>query len=143
MIGLFESKKTKRIKTHLKNLIVLALADGNISAEELEILKRVGKKVGLNEGEIKSLIGNPASLKIELPDNDAERFDQIYELVQMMMADGKIHDEEMEFCVDVATKLGFRKAIVGIVVRKIVVGLQESTPKDKIKDEAAVFLNFN
>ena len=143
MIGLFESKKTKRIKTHLKNLIVLALADGNISAEELEILKRVGKKVGLNESDIKSFIGNPTSLKIELPDNDAERFDQIYELVQMMMADGKIHDEEMEFCVDVATKLGFRKAIVGIVVRKIVVGLQESTPKDKVKDEAAVFLNFN
>ncbi|MBY0425995.1 MAG: TerB family tellurite resistance protein, partial [Cytophagales bacterium] len=71
------------------------------------------------------------------------RFEQIYELVQMMMADGKIHEQEMDFCVDVATKLGFRKAIVGIVVRKIVIGLQESTPKEKIKDEAAVFLNFN
>lgn len=141
MVTLFENKKTKVQKSHLKNLVALAKADGSISPAELELIQKTGAKIGLKESEINAILED-ASFQVEVPSNDSQRFDQIFELVQMMMADGEIEDAEMDFCITVAEKLGFRKAIVGVLVRKISSGLTTGLDKDAIKSESEAFLQF-
>jgi uncharacterized tellurite resistance protein B-like protein len=142
MLTIFETKKTKLQKNHLKNLVALAKADGIFSESEKEYIFKIGEKSGLKVQEIESLLSDPMAEEVKIPSNDSDRFDQIYDLVQMMLADGSIDDNEMDFCIKMAEKLGFRKAIVGILVRKISIGLTSGLDKEAIKRESENFLDF-
>ena len=144
MFGFFENEQAKKIKSHLLNLAALAKADGHIDAREMNFIIAVGKKNGINSTEVQSLVsGSKGFENSDLPTNDSERFDQIFDLVDMMLADGVVDETEMDFCIIMAEKLGFRKAIVGVLVRKISQGVKDGLPRERIKDESNSFLNYN
>ncbi|MCC2546546.1 TerB family tellurite resistance protein [Hymenobacter sp. BT175] len=143
MFGFFENEQTKKVKSHLMNLVTLAKADGHIDEREMSFIVAVGKKNGLRADDVRSIIANANAPALVLPDNDSERFDQIFDLVDMMLADGVVDDNEMDFCIDMAEKLGFRKAIVGVLVRKISLGVKDGLPREQIKEESQSFLNYN
>jgi uncharacterized tellurite resistance protein B-like protein len=143
MFGFFENEQAKKIKGHLLNLAALAKADGHIDAREMNFILAVGKKNGLNSSEVQALISGSKGAIGDLPTNDSERFDQIFDLVDMMLADGVVDDTEMDFCIMMAEKLGFRKAIVGVLVRKISQGVKDGLPRERIKEESTSFLNYN
>jgi len=144
MFGFFENEQAKKIKSHLLNLAALAKADGHIDAREMNFIIAVGKKNGINSTEVQSLVsGSKGFENSDLPTNDSERFDQIFDLVDMMLADGVVDETEMDFCIIMAEKLGFRKAIVGVLVRKISQGVKDGLPRERIKEESNSFLNYN
>ncbi|TGD79577.1 TerB family tellurite resistance protein [Hymenobacter wooponensis] len=143
MFGFFESEQTKKVKSHLMNLVALAKADGHIDEREMNFIVAVGKKNGMRADDVRTIVGNASAGTLVLPDNDSERFDQIFDLVDMMLADGVVDDNEMDFCIDMAEKLGFRKAIVGVLVRKISMGVKDCLPREQIKEETQSFLNYN
>ena len=62
-------------------------------------------------------------------------------MVEMMLADGIVDDNEMDFCIEMAAKLGFKKSIVGVLVRKISLGVKDGQPRELIKQESQSFLN--
>ena len=143
MFGFFENEQAKKIKGHLLNLAALAKADGHIDAREMNFILAVGKKNGVNSTDVQALISGSKDAGNELTTNDSERFDQIFDLVDMMLADGVVDETEMDFCIMMAEKLGFRKAIVGLLVRKISQGVKDGLPRERIKDESTAFLNYN
>jgi len=143
MFGFFKNPQAEKIKGHLHNLAALAKADGHVDERELSFIIAVGKKNGLTEQEVRKLVAGDANYEAVLPTNDSERFDQIFDLVDMMLADGVVDETEMDFCVLMAEKLGFRKAIVAILVRKISQGVKDGLPKERIKEESLGFLNYN
>jgi uncharacterized membrane protein YebE (DUF533 family) len=142
MFNFFENEQTKKLKNHLLNLGALAKVDGHLDASELNFIIAIGQKNGFKAEEVKSLIANSGSSHFHFPENDSERFDQIYDLVEMMLADGIVDDNEMEFCMEMAAKLGFRRAIVGVLVRKITMGVKDGLSRDHIKSESQSFLNI-
>jgi hypothetical protein len=142
MLGLFESKKTKQLKNHIRNLVVLSAADGNINESEKEILIKIGTRKGLSRAAIKKIIDNPGEFHFLPATTDDERFEQIYDLVELMLADGIAEDSELQFCIEMAEKLGFRKGVVGVLIRKITLGLMERLDKETIKKEVRDFLVF-
>lgn len=142
MFNFFESEQTKRVKNHITNLGALARIDGHLDAAELNYIIAVGQKNGLKPDDVRALIANGEKLQLHLPENDSERFDQIYDLVEMMLADGIVDDNEMEFCMMMANKLGFRKAIVGVLVRKISMGVKDGFTREQIKSESQAFLKY-
>ena len=143
MFGFFENEQAKKIKSHLLNLAALAKADGHIDAREMSFIQAVGKKNGISASEVQALVSGNKGASSHLPTNDSERFDQIFDLVDMMLADGIVDETEMEFCIMMAEKLGFRKAIVGVLVRKISQGVKDGHPRERIKEESTSFLNYN
>ena len=143
MFGFFENEQAKKIKGHLFNLAALAKADGHVDDREMSFIITVGKKNGVSAGEVRKIIAGNATNPADLPHTDSERFDQIFDLVDMMLADGVVDETEMDFCIDMAEKLGFRKAIVGVLVRKISQGVKDAIPRERIKDESLSFLNYN
>ncbi|GEO03515.1 hypothetical protein AAE02nite_11790 [Adhaeribacter aerolatus] len=142
MFNFFESEQIKRVKNHITNLGALARIDGHLDATELNYIIAVGQKNGLKPEDVRALIANGEKVQIHLPENDSERFDQIYDLVEMMLADGIVDDNEMEFCMMMASKLGFRKAIVGVLVRKIQMGVKDGFTREQIKSESQSFLKL-
>ncbi|MGV3640887.1 MAG: TerB family tellurite resistance protein [Adhaeribacter sp.] len=119
----------------------MAKVDGHLDPSELNYIIAIGQKNGFKAEEVKSLVANSQNSHFHLPENDTERFDQIYDLVEMMLADGIVDDNEMEFCMEMAAKLGFRRAIVGMLVRKITLGVKDGLSRDLIRTETQAFLN--
>lgn len=143
MFGFFENEQAKKIKGHLCNLAALAKADGHVDDREMNFIITVGKKNGVSASDVRKLVAGETRCVSDLPANDSERFDQIFDLVDMMLADGIVDETEMDFCIIMAEKLGFRKAIVGVLVRKISQGVKDAVPRERIKDESLSFLNYN
>ena len=142
MFNFFENDQIKKLKSHLTNLSALAKVDGHVDSAEMNYILSIGRKNGMKEDEVRTIVANSASVKLDVPKNDSERFDQIYDLVEMMLADGIVDDNEMDFCIEMATKLGFRKAIVGVLVRKISMGVKDGHSREHIKNEAQSFLDY-
>ncbi|MBT9395637.1 TerB family tellurite resistance protein [Hymenobacter sp. NST-14] len=140
MFGFFENEQTRKVKSHIMNLAALAKADGHIDEREMNFIVAVGRKNGMRSGEVRSIVGNASNVHMVLPDNDSERFDQIFDLVDMMLADGVVDDTEMRFCVDMAQKLGFRQDVVGVLVLKISQGVKDGLPRDQIKADTQTLL---
>ena len=135
---LFENTKTKNLKSHLANLVAIANSDGDFSVAEKRLIFDIGVKNGLSIEEVKKIIKSDAkSIEFKAPDNDNERFDEVYDLVSMMQADGTCSEDEMSNCIEIAEKLGFRKAITGVLVRRIVT-LQNVEGGSKSKEEIKV-----
>lgn len=140
MFSLFESNKDKKFKKHLRNLVFLAKVDGKLNEVERDLIFRIGLRYGLKDYFIAELIEEVPDFDFRLPASDYERFDQIYDLVQLMVSDGVVDDHELDFCVEMAERLGFRKAVVGVLVRKISQGVSSGMNKDLIRREAEAFL---
>ena len=141
MFNFFENEQSTMIRNHLQNLGALAKVDGHLDPSELNYIIAIGQKNGFKAEEVKSLVANSQNSHFHLPENDTERFDQIYDLVEMMLADGIVDDNEMEFCMEMAAKLGFRRAIVGMLVRKITLGVKDGLSRELIRTETQAFLN--
>ena len=142
MFKIFESKEKKIIKSHVRHLVRLAKSDGIFHSDELRFIKKVGKKNGLTEKGIDGIIQNPTSVDIVLPKDNDDKFFQIFDLVNLMLKDGEVNDAEMEFCMELANRLGFRKVIVGVLVAKIERGIKEGLTRKQIRKEADAFVSY-
>lgn len=142
MFSIFESKEKKQVKSHIRQLVRLALSDGNLHKDELKFIKKIGKENGLGKNEIQSIVDNPLSVDVFIPKDKKERFDQIFDLCFMIMKDGEINDAEVDFCADLANRLGFKKVIVGVLIGKIQRGIDEGLTRKEIFKEAKPFINY-
>jgi hypothetical protein len=70
------------------------------------------------------------------------RFDRVYECVQMVLMEGDHEDEKIDFCTELAIKLGIRMAVAGVLVKKIVDGIKSNKSHEVLKKESADFLSF-
>lgn len=144
---LFETRKTKNLKSHLANLVAIANSDGDFSVAEKRLIFDIGVKNGLSIDEVKKIIKSDGkTIEFKAPDNDAERFDELFDLASMMLADGECTEDELSNCIELAEKLGFRKAITGVLVRRIVTLQSSSEGEGKSKEEIKIlcgdFLTF-
>ncbi|MEM6468356.1 MAG: TerB family tellurite resistance protein [Planctomycetota bacterium] len=80
----------------LRNLVVMAMADGTIGEREVDFIAERCHELGLDEGALNHAIrfglGDDAAL--ELPTDPADRDALMVDLVRMMAADGKLEESE-------------------------------------------------
>lgn len=141
-MDLFNTKKTKGIKSHISNLVAIAKSDGHFSMAEKRLIFEIGKKNGVSNEKVKDIIKSEEPIKFKIPKNDSLRFDQVADLAEMLLADGSYDESEIEVCIEIAEKLGFKKSIVGVLVRKIVTGLSNGQTKEELKNECGNFLSY-
>ena len=142
MFGLFESEKSQKRKSHLRNLVALAKLDGVVSREEYNFLLKIGERAGVKAGAVKDMISRTATVKVTRPDNNLDRFEIIFDLITMSLADGHMDEDEIDYCVDFAARLGFRPAIAGVLVRKVATDMLNGLEKNKIIENIASFLTI-
>jgi uncharacterized tellurite resistance protein B-like protein len=108
ILNLFKQGKGT-VKSHMKNLIEMAAADGNFMDLEFDLLKSIAKQNGISEGQLKDIRKNPSGIKFEVPKDETERFKQLYDLVQMMSIDNDVHPEEAKLCNLFAIRFGYQR----------------------------------
>jgi uncharacterized tellurite resistance protein B-like protein len=120
LIDLFDSGDKKKRLSHIKNLVALAASDGEIDESELDLIFRIGAKVGLTRDELLRIIQRPESISFRAPESFRERIEQLHDMVLIMMIDGEIHENEVAVCKLTAIRLGFKHQIIDRMVHDVI-----------------------
>jgi uncharacterized tellurite resistance protein B-like protein len=127
--------------THLKYLVQLALVDNSFDDEEIKFVVNVGRANNMTEDEINTVIKDGLKKKENNSPQDFEglSFDQKFEylvsIIELMKVDGKIYLSEINYCKEVAEKLGFKKDVISKVTSKIHSEPGLSVDWNTLKDE--------
>lgn len=111
ILDLFKLGKASA-KSHMKNLIEMASADGSLGKEEQRLLEFAALRNNISVSQLKEIQENTSKVRFEIPGNEEDKFTQLYDLVHMMSVDKSIHAEELRLCEIFAIKLGYRKEVV-------------------------------
>ena len=133
ILNLFKLGKASA-KSHMRNLIEMAAADGGLGIEEQRLLEFAAIKNNISKAELKVIQADASKIRFEVPGNEEEKFFQLYDLVHMMSVDKNIHSEELRLCEIFAIKFGYRKEVVREMIELIRQNIETWTePKDSMK----------
>jgi uncharacterized tellurite resistance protein B-like protein len=124
----------------LKLLMNLARVDGEVVEKERQYISNIGKANGISDDEIRILFSKEHELII--PDNLSaqERFDYIFNLVQLMKIDERLYKEEIRYCARVASRLGYEQTVVFDLMLHVR-QMMESNELDQLRNLIAKHLN--
>lgn len=106
-------------KAELNVLINLAAIDKIVDIKEVKLIHMIGTANGISKEEIDYMIKNPQTI-IDMAYMTAdEKFEHLYYLITLMKADGKIFQNEIDFCETIAFRLGYRKGVVAAMSQHI------------------------
>lgn len=96
----------------LNTLVQLATTDNELAGRESSWLTQLGGKLGLTAEEIASAFRSPMPPPDFKTLAEEERFEYLYNLIQLMKIDGKVFTSEITFCERIAVKLGYKSSVV-------------------------------
>jgi uncharacterized tellurite resistance protein B-like protein len=118
IIDLFKLGKASA-KSHMRNLIEIAAADGNLAIEEQRLLEYAAIRNNISREELKEIQKNSGGIRFKVPGSKKDKFYQLYDLVHMMSIDKNIHAEELRLCEIFAIQFGYRKEVVREMIELI------------------------
>lgn len=128
----FDHPDKKQDKEHFKHLIEVAMADGNIDDIEMKMLHRLGKNMGFTDPEIDNLMESTKKSAYNPPYELAKRFEQLYGIVKMVLADEKIDNTEMRMASGLALKSGFAEGEIPALLNLLISGIREGEEEDEL-----------
>lgn len=105
----------------LRNLMVMALADGSLGEREVQLVTDRCAELGLGEHELRDAIryALEESASIQLPDNPVDGESLLGDLLRMMAADGMLDEGEKRLFAVCAAKLGFGSQEIDSLVNRL------------------------
>jgi uncharacterized tellurite resistance protein B-like protein len=129
-------------KSELNILINLAASDNTIEERESKLIHMVGKANGLSKEEVDELIKNPQPIGTMSALTSDEKFEHLYYLIQMMKMDGQVFKSEINFCEQIAEKMGYKKGIVRELSQHIYSDPSITADRDMLRKKAEKFIVF-
>ena len=109
----------RTIKAQLSTLIELAKIDGEFDGQEKLHILMLGRANGLSEIEIKDIVKNPVPMPdVKLLTSD-DKFDYLFNIIQLMKIDQEVYKSEIHHCEKLATKLGFKTKVVSAISSQV------------------------
>jgi hypothetical protein len=107
------------IKEQLNVLINLAASDRLIDDRETKIIHMIGKASAIPKEEIDEMIKRPRPVGDLNTLTEDQKFENLYQLIQLMKTDGQVFKSEITFCETIATRLGYKKEVIGELASKV------------------------
>jgi len=131
--------------SQIRALIRLALKDEHFAEVERDFVYRIGEVNHLTRDQVDGIVKEEFSddhqtkqIQFEALTFD-QRFEYLYNLVQLMKADYKIFLSEIKFCQEIAQKLGFAKNAVQVLSKRVYADPSITADRDKLKEEIKRF----
>lgn len=107
---------------HLKNLVIMAAADGALNEQEIALLVDRCAALGLAEEDLEKAIDFALSgnAKLRFPVDRAEQDQMLSDLIRMMAADGKLTEVEKRLFALAAAKMGIEKENLDALIDRLV-----------------------
>jgi uncharacterized tellurite resistance protein B-like protein len=128
----FEHPQKKQNKEYFVHLVRIAKADNIMSHKELELLHRIGKNLGFTDPEIDGLIETTNKSDYHPPYELSKRFDQLYEIVKMALADGHIDHQEMRLATSFAIKSNFDEGEIPSLLVLLIHGIKDGKDEEEL-----------
>ena len=77
--------------------MALAKADGFVHEKERGVILKIGKRYGLKERQVKTIMESNEKFKVNVPNNHFDNMNVLYDLMLIVFADGVIEKKEIEF----------------------------------------------
>lgn len=134
-----------KIKNHLRALIQLSIVDNDFGHPEKSYVYTIGKANRVPELEIDELVAEVLNAKEHSEINYSgllsdERFQYLYDIIQLMKIDGEVFLTEIRYCEELAEKLGYDKKVVKAVSSKVYSDPSISGNRDNLMKEASKYL---
>ena len=127
-------------KAELNVLINLAASDKNVADRESKLIYLIGQANGIPKNEITEMLKNPLPIHNTSSLTADERFEHLYNLVQLMKMDGQVFRSEVVFCEQIAEKLGYKKGVVAEMSQHVYSDPSITSDRDMLKKKAEKFL---
>jgi len=124
----------------LKFLINLARIDQVIGDKERQFIIRIGQANHLLIAEILPLFSSEHADVVPANLTNEEKFDYLLSLIQLMKIDEKIYYNEIKYCADVASALGYRKEVLFELMLNVQSANMESDEIEALKKLTATYL---
>ncbi|MGN6134472.1 MAG: TerB family tellurite resistance protein [Aureliella sp.] len=107
---------------HLKNMVIMAAADGSLSEHEIALLIDRCGRLGLQEEDLEKAIAFALGegAKLRLPVDRSEQDTMLGELIRMMAADGQLLEVEKRLFALAAAKMGIEKRDLDALIDALV-----------------------
>jgi uncharacterized tellurite resistance protein B-like protein len=112
MTSFFEHQRTSFKRNYIRNLIALASSDGNLDWEERMLIQTIGMRRGLKEWQIAELLNETGKHEFFVPDTIGNRMNLLYDVMQIVYADGKVTRQEVSFVKNIINALQLEPEIV-------------------------------
>jgi len=123
----------KRVnKEHFIHLILISRVDGKVDPSELELLHKEGRKFGLTDPEIDKLIADENVNHYHPPYGLDEKFEQLYNIAQMILADDVVTESEMKIMKRFAIEAGFADNLIDELLKLLLEGVAKGEDEDKL-----------
>lgn len=130
-----------KAKSHIRNLIRIACADGTVDDKEWKLLIRIARKFELSEEEVKDVMDHIDDFSFTPPANKEDRNLQLYNLGRMVMADGVQDDEEMVKINRFAVGLGYSADYVPELTNLVITMINEGYDSEEAIEAIQNFVN--
>ena len=127
--------------SRMKLLISLARVDGQIADKEKNHLINIGRANGIYPDEIYPLFTQSHDMVVPGELTDDQKFDLIFSLIQLMKLDERMYREEIVFCGQVASKLGYNKQVMFDLLAYVKSAGMEANEMESLKTLTQKFLN--
>lgn len=120
LLDLFISPEKKKGKSHLRNLMSMAMADGKLEDTEYQFLLKIANRYNISSNDVDKLKAEIAQKGGYSVEKGSTKFEQIFDLVKMMMIDNNINPNELKMCKNFAQKIGVAVNKVDELIESIV-----------------------
>lgn len=124
----------------LKLLVNLALADGDMTSQERNYIINIGKAHGFPESSVETLFYSSHDAVIAKELSPDQKFNYIFNLVQLMKLDERLFEDEIKFCANTAAKLGYKPEVMFDLLLKVTSSEMSSTEKEALRHAASKYL---
>jgi hypothetical protein len=123
----------KRInKEHFIHLVQVAMIDGKVEKSELALLHKEGRKFGLTDPEIDTILNSEATHNYTPPYSLKDKFTELYNIAGIILADDVITDSERRMIKRYAVAAGFSDEIIVKLLALLFEGIQKGKDEDEL-----------
>ncbi len=122
--------KLDLLKSHFLNMYLTALSDFDFAKEEFDLIKELGKNIGLTDEIMQEILMHPQSVEFIVPEDMNTKIEMLYEYARIIWADKKILKEEEELLKKFVAKYGFGK--VEEITSLLLNSVQQNLPVEEV-----------
>lgn len=124
------------IKDQINILVQLASSDGMIAEKELRLIRSIAEANDFSNEELEVLVKNPKPIADLAYLSEDQKFEFLYNVIQLMKADGQVFKSEIVFCEDMAERLGYNRKVVAELSSKIYSDPSITADREILKEKA-------
>jgi hypothetical protein len=124
----------------MKLLVNLARIDGSVAEKERLYIINIGRANGFYPDEIEPLLATHHEVIVPDGLTNDQKFDYIFNLVQLMKIDERMYKEEIFFCSRIAARLGYSQEVMFDLMLNVKSVAMEEAEKLALKNLTAKYL---